>query len=352
MGKHLSFIVVGFLLGVLATAGVFSITGYKSVVVIFGAEGKDFTAGSAGQSDVERTLRLAHALDQSHPVHKAMVHMAQRLDELSDGAVTIDIFPNGQLGSETETMEMVQDGVLDMTKTSASPMEAFIPRMAVFSLPYVFRDEAHFWKTLNGEIGRELLLLGQDKGLRGVCYYDAGSRNFYTIRTPIMKPDDLNGLKIRVQKSPTSMQMVKTLGGAPTPIPWGELYSSLQQGVVDGAENNLPSYYSNRHFEVARHFSMDEHTRVPDFLLISTRVWDDLPEQAQRWLQQAADESAAYQRKLWAEERELALEKIKADGVQVHHPDKAAFREKVKPMYQQYEGTPVGELIQRISEVE
>ncbi|MCD8481819.1 MAG: TRAP transporter substrate-binding protein [Verrucomicrobia bacterium] len=222
--------------------------------------------------------------------------MARRLAELSMGSVVIEIFPNGQLGSEPESIEQVQRGALALVKTSSAAMEGFVPDMAVFSLPYLFRDESHYWQVLEGEIGRELLRAAEPVGGIGLCYYDSGSRSFYTAHRPILRPEDVRGLKLRVLPSRMAMDMVSTFGGAPTPIPWGELYTALQQGMVDGAENNPPSLLSSRHYEVARHFSLNEHTRVPDILLMSKAIWDGLPPHVQIWVQQAADESVAFQR--------------------------------------------------------
>jgi tripartite ATP-independent transporter DctP family solute receptor len=295
-----------------------------------------------------RVLKLAHSLDQSHPVHKGMEVMARRVDELSGGKLQIEIFPNEQLGNETEAIEQVQRGALEMTKTSTAALESFIPEMAIFSVPYIFRDEEHSWRVLEGPIGHELLMIGESHGVRGLCYYDAGTRNFYTVGTPILSPDNLKGLKIRVMKSKTSMDMVQALGAAPTPIPWGELYTALQQGMVDGAENNLPSFYSNRHFEVCKHFSLDAHTIIPDILLVSETVWQTLSPQEQEWLQQAADESSQFERQLWADETAAAIDKMKAEGVTIHRPDRQAFIDKVQAMHHSYDGTSLGELISRI----
>jgi tripartite ATP-independent transporter DctP family solute receptor len=210
-----------------------------------------------------RVLRLGHALDEGHPVHRGMEFMADRLRELSGDRMVIRIYPNGQLGGETEYIEQLQRGALAMTKVSAAPLESFQPRFAVFGVPYIFRDDDHYWSVLEGQIGREMLLAAEAMGLRGLCYYDAGERNFYTIKTPILRPDDLRGLKIRVQPSRTAMDMVQALGGAPTPISFGELYTALQTGTVDGAENNLPSFHSSRHFEVCKHFSLDRTRGFP-----------------------------------------------------------------------------------------
>jgi tripartite ATP-independent transporter DctP family solute receptor len=293
-------------------------------------------------------LRLAHGLDQKHPVHEGMVYMAERVAAKSGGTVTIRIFPNGELGPEVETVEQVQRGGLAMSKTSTGPLESFVPTMSVFSLPYLFRDREHFWAVLDGPIGDELLLAGRDKGLVGLCYYDAGARSFYMVDKPIMSPADLVGEKIRVQKSPTAIAMVEALGGSPTPIPWGELYTALQTGTVDGAENNPPSYYSNRHYEVAPHFSLDEHARVPDILLISREKWDALPPRVRQWLREAARESSEYQRKLWAQRSDEALAAVQEAGAKVYRPDPKPFAEAVRPMHADYEGTAVGDLVERI----
>jgi tripartite ATP-independent transporter DctP family solute receptor len=230
-------------------------------------------------------------------------------------------------------------------------MENFIPAMSVYSLPYVFRNEEHFWKVLNGAIGKGLLQQGEDKFLRGLCYYDAGSRNFYTKSTPVRTPDDLKGLKIRVMNSKTAIDMVKAMGGSPTPIAWGELYSALAQGTVDGAENNPPSFTSNKHYEVCKHFTLDGHTRIPDMLLMSSKVWNKLDPQVREWVQQAADESSVYQRKLWQEKTAEALDQAKAEGVTVYEVDTSLFAAKVAPMLAGVENPEVKELLKQIAEV-
>ncbi len=307
-------------------------------------------AGCRPQGDV-RVLKLAHGLDVAHPVHLAMVHMADRVADLSDGRMRVDIHPSGQLGEERELIEMLQIGSLAMTKVSASPLESFVPEMTVFSIPYVFRDHEHLWRVLDGEIGRSLLIAGSPYYLRGLCYYDAGPRSFYTVGTAVRTPNDLRGLKIRVQKSITSTRMVQTLGGSATPIDWGELYSALQQGVVDGAENNLPSFFLSRHYEVSRFYTVDEHTWVPDILLISTRVWDDLSTQERGWLDEAVASSVIEQRRLWREASQHALAEVVAAGVQIIEPDKAAFRTAAQPMFESYRGTSVYDLMSAIERV-
>ena len=307
---------------------------------------------SAGGTQRQMVLKLGHSLDAGHPVHAALEFMKQRLEAHSGGSVTIDIYPSAVLGSEVQSIEQLQNGTLAMTKTSAAVMENFIPTMSVFGLPYVFRDSDHYWAVLNGPIGEDLLQQGEAKFLRGLCYYDSGSRNFYTKDRPIKTPADLKGLKIRVMNSKTAVDMVKSMGGAPTPIAWGELYSALAQGTVDGAENNPPSFTSNKHYEVCKHFTLDGHTRIPDVLLMSSKVWNTLDPQVRGWVQQAADESAEYQRKLWREETAESLVRAKAEGVTVYEVDTSAFAAKVAPMLDEVANPDVRELLRQIAEVE
>jgi tripartite ATP-independent transporter DctP family solute receptor len=223
--------------------------------------------------------------------------------------------------------------------------------MKIFGIPYLFRDDDHRWKVLNSPIGKRLLLSGESFFLRGMCYYDAGSRSFFTKEKPVLAPGDLRGMKIRVMKSITSVNMVKALGGSPTPIPFGELYTALQQGVVDGAENNLPSFYLSRHYEVCKYFSFDEHTSIPDILLMSTIVWNRLSNQERQWLQRAVDDSVEYQKKLWEESTEESLKLVQQAGVEIVYPDKGPFREAVQSMYDSYKGTPLYDLIQEIQNI-
>ena len=308
--------------------------------------------GCGVRSDVT-VVKLGHGLDTNHPVHHAMVFMQERVAEKSGGALRIDIYPSQQLGTERQLLELLQLGSLGMTKVASAVLEGFAPLYKVLSLPYLFRDEAHRFKVLEGDIGRELLLGGEQYWLRGLTYYDAGSRSFYTKERPINTPDDLVGLKIRTLESATQVQMVKTLGGSATPISWGELYTALQQGVVDGAENNPPSFYTSRHYEVCKFYVLDEHTGIPDVLLISTIIWKTLSAQEQQWLTEAAWESAEYQKILWKEASEEALRAVQEAGVEVIYPDKTLFAEKVAPIYESYRtDSTIYALIQLIRAVE
>ncbi|NDV17390.1 DctP family TRAP transporter solute-binding subunit [Muricauda sp. TY007] len=284
-----------------------------------------------------RTIRLAHGLDINHSVHRAMVKMGKDLDSVSKGKLRIEIYPNQQLGTEREILELIQLGSLDMTKVSVATLENFAPKTRILGLPYLFESREHAFEVLDGPIGQSLLDNAEQFRLKGLGYYDAGFRSFYTEHSPITAPDDLKGLKIRVMESITAMDMVKSLGGSPTPISWGELYTSLQQGVVDGAENNLPSFYLSKHYEVCPYYSLDEHTFSPDVLIVGTQFWDTLSEQEKGWLDKAVKKSLEHQRKLWAESEAEALEKIKEAGVEVSYPDKKPFIEMTKEMYRTYE---------------
>lgn len=296
-----------------------------------------FILSSCSNNKNVKVLRLAHTLDTKHPVHKAMVILGEKLEQKSNGKLTVRLYPSGQLGGERECLELLQIGSLDVTKVSAAVLENFIPEYKVFSIPYLFRDKNHAFSVFDGKIGEQMLTKGTNFRLRGLTFYDAGSRNFYTKDKPVQSPDDLTNLKIRVQKSNMAVAMVNELGGAPTPISWGELYTALQQGVVDGAENNLPSFYTSKHYEICKYFSLDQHTRVPDVLLVGIDTWNTLSVQEQKWFIEAAKESTEIQRELWAASEKEALSVIQKAGVKVITPDITPFQEKtvaIKNMFQ------------------
>jgi len=323
----------------------------KKIISIFILSFLILTFSSCDTLQNEKTIKLAHGLDMNHPVHKAMELMGKELEKNSKGKLKLQIYPNQQLGSERQCLELLQIGSLDMTKVSAAVMENFSPDMKVFGLPFLFRDRAHTFSVLDGNIGKELLDGGQKYWLKGLGYYDAGSRSFYTKEKPVESPKDLEGLKIRVMESVTAMNMVSSLGGSPTPISYGELYTALQQGVVDGAENNPPSFYLSRHYEVCKFYSLNEHTTIPDVLIISTHLWESLSKEEQAWLQAAADASVKYQRELWAKSEMEALEAVKKAGVTVVKPDKSIFKNKVESIYESYkDDKEIYSLIKRIQE--
>ncbi len=308
----------------------------------------------AGCREITSTkyLKLAHGLDVTHPVHQGMVYMAEALQEKSGGKLQLEIYPSQQLGTERQCLELLQIGSLAMTKVSGAVMENFAPKIKVLSLPYIFRDRQHAYNVQDSPLGKDLLLQSEEFWLRGLGYFDAGQRSFYTKDRPVRQPSDLQGLKIRVQESAVAMNLVRSLGGSPTPISWGELYTALQQGVVDGAENNPPSFYTSRHYEICKFYSLNEHTAVPDILVIGTVAWNKLSPQEQEWLQQAADEAIIYQRKLWVQAENEALEAVQAAGVEVLRPPKEAFAQRTKSMLEDYRGDPtMYKLITRIQQI-
>ena len=307
----------------------------------------------AGSKAGGRTIviKLAHGLDEAHPVHQAMILMKQRLEELTDGKATIDLYSGGVLGGETDCLEQVQKGELAMTKVSTAALEAFIPEMKVFSIPFTFRDENHFWTTLNGDIGKKLLAKGAAQNFQGLCYYDSGDRNFYSTKKPIRTIDDVKGMKIRVMNSRTAMDMINAMGGSPCPITWGELYTALAQGTVDAAENNPPSFDTSRHFEVCKYFTFTAHQRIPDMVIMSTKVWDTLPQDVQAALQKAADESEIFQRKLWKEKTEQSLALAKEKGVELITPELDGFRKACAGIIQHKDYADIVPVYKAIQEV-
>lgn len=299
-----------------------------------------FALLSAGATAAEKvTLKLAHNLERSHVVHQAFEEMAKEVKQLSDGKMTIRIYPSSQMGSARETMELLQNGALDMTKGSASDLESFDNVYAIYNLPFLFKDQVHFNKVVFGEVGKEIMDSTKEKGFFALSAYVAGTRSFYA-KKPITKPEDLKGLKIRVQASPTTIKMIELMGGSPTPISFGEVYTAMQQGVVDGAENNVPSWVQTRHIEIAKVFSEDEHASIPDFLVISTKTWDKLTPEQQQILAKAATDSQIYQQKLWDKIDADTRAQAKAMGGEIVKVDKAPFRAAVQPLFDDFNKDP------------
>ncbi|REJ81219.1 MAG: TRAP transporter substrate-binding protein [Acidobacteria bacterium] len=307
------------------------------------------SGGGPSARDGREVLRLGHGLDPSHPVHRAMEAMADELARRTGGRLRLEIFPSEQLGSERELLELLQIGSVELTKVSASVLESFAPSFRVLGVPYLFDDTEHQWRVLEGPVGDRLLASPEAVRLRGLAFYDAGARSFYTRDRPIRTPEDLAGLKIRTQESPSAIAMVRALGGNATPISWGELYTALQQGVVDGAENNPPSFHLSHHYEVARFYSLDEHTAVPDVLLASTALWKRLGAADREHLLAAARHSARIQRRLWKEASDEALRAVREAGVQVDTVDKAPFARRTAALRDELAREPeMAELLEAI----
>ena len=311
-------------------------------------------AGVAGvlpgctQLSARNRITLAHTLDEQHPVHLAMQRFRDELIRLSGSTMAIEIFPNSQLGTERELVELVQLGAISMTKVSSLSLENFSPDMGVYSLPYLFDDSDHQKRVVQSEIGEEILAGLSKILLKGLGHYDAGARSFYMTGGPVNTPADIRGKTLRVLPSEALVKTVETFGGAATPIAFGELYAALQQGVVDGAENNPPSLLSAQHHEVCKYYSLDEHVSAPDVVVMSQSVWDRLDPQQQAWTRQAMASSESYQRELWRKASDDALAEIEASGVIINRPDKAPFRAAVAELKASYNGTRIGDLAARI----
>lgn len=275
-----------------------------------------------------KVLYLAHNLSQTHPVHKGILEFQKALEARSNGTLKVKIFPDGQLGSEREVLELLQIGSVAATKVSAATLSNFVPEYHLLGVPYLFRDKQHLFDVLEGPIGKSILEKGSKFWLRGLCYYDAGSRSFYTRDKAIRTPDDLKGLKIRVMNNQMAINMVNALGASATPLSYSELYTAMQQGVVDGAENNPPSFVSSNHYELSKYYTLDQHSYVPDVLLIGTKYWDKLSADEKIWVQAAADLSAQAEKKYWNESVEKSMKIAKEAGVEIIIPDKTLFAEK------------------------
>jgi len=277
-----------------------------------------------------KVLYFAHALPREHPVHLGVLEMQSLLSEKSGGSLELEVFPDGQLGSEREVLELLQIGSIAMTKVSAAAMSNFAPQYKVTGIPYLFRDRDHLFSVLEGDIGRQILASGSEYLLRGLCFYDAGARSFYMKKQPIKSTADLDGMKIRTMNDQMSVDMVNSLGGSATPMSFGELYTALQQNVVDGAENNIPSFVTSNHYEVCKYYSFDQHTMVPDVIIVGTKFWESLSPQEQVWLQEAADESVVKQKMYWSQTVKENMEILKEANVQFFYPDKSEFALKSK----------------------
>jgi tripartite ATP-independent transporter DctP family solute receptor len=266
----------------------------------------------------------------------AMKYMGKLLDERTNGRIKVQVYGGAQLGQAQETIKMTQAGTLAFDRVNAAPLVSVSPAMGVFSMPYLFRDEDHLWKVLDGPIGTGLLKGMESSNLVGLAYYDSGARSFYTKGKPIKTPTDIKGMKIRVQPSKIFIDLITSLDAAPTPMSYGDVYSGLRTGIVDGAENNPPSLWTSKHYEVAKYYSLDEHSMVPEVLLISKKVWDGLSANDQKLIAQAAQDSVAEQRKLWDELVQKSMNELVAKGTVIIKPDKAPFQKAVQPVYAKY----------------
>ena len=260
------------------------------------------------------------------------------------------MFNKGALGSEKETIDQAKIGALDFTRVNISPMNAICAKTQVPTMPFLFRSVEHMRKVLDGPVGEEILKDCEPYGFVGLAFYDSGARSIYG-KKAVKSLADAKGMKIRVQQSDLWVALVGALGANPTPMPIGEVYTGLKTGLIDAAENNIPSYDGFKHYEAVKFYSKTEHSMAPEMLLFSKRVWDKLTPQEQGWVRQAAKESVPYMRKLWDEREEKSLAVVKAAGAQVIDVDKPAFQAAMKPVYDKFISDPkLKDMIKRIQD--
>lgn len=295
------------------------------------------------------TLRAADNQPEDYPTVMALNFMADRIHERSEGELSVKVYPARQLGEEQDTVLATLFGAIDINRINCAPLANMIPEFELLSLPYLFEDQAQMRRVLAGPIGEDILKFLEPHGMVGLAFLDSGARSFYS-KQPIRSPEDLKGLKIRVQNTDQFIAMMRALGANATPMSFGQVYESLLTGVIDGAENNWPSYVATRHFEVATYYSLDRHSMVPEVIVMSKKRWDSLPPDQQRLIKNTAKDAAQYMSQLWDERVLEAEQQARASGVTVVDDiDYAAFREAVQPLYQRYESDPViAPLIERI----
>jgi len=288
-----------------------------------------------------------------YPTVMAVRHMSETLSKATGGKLSIKVFAKSTLGNEKDTIEQTKLGALAMTRVNIAPMNNICNETIVPTMPFLFKSKEHMRKVLDGAIGEEILKGCEEEGFIGLAFYDSGARSLYSAKKPVRGVADVKGMKIRVQQSDLWVALLEAMGANATPMPYGEVYTALKTGLVDGAENNYPSYESSRHFEVAKYYTRTEHSMAPEVLLFSKKVWDTLTPDDQKAIRAAAKESVGYMRKLWDEREEKSLATVKAAGAEIIDVDKTAFRNLMKPVYIKFLREPkLLDLVKRINEVQ
>ena len=297
-------------------------------------------AATSAQATAENpmVLTLAHGLSESHTVHIAMMEFAQKVEERTNGRIQVKIFPNGQLGSETENMEQLMAGVIAMTKVSAPGLATYNEAYHTFGLPYLFDDTEDFYHKMDSQQMRAFFLSTADDGFVTLTYYTSGARSFYTKDRAIRTPEDLHGLKIRVQDMQSQTDMLEALGGIPVAMSYGDVYTSLQTGIIDGTENNETALTTGKHGEICKVFSKDEHAMIPDVMVMSAQIWNNISSEDQQIILEAAYESTDSHKIAWdAAIQEAVQEAQDTMGVTfVEDVDKEAFREATAGLVDEY----------------
>ena len=287
----------------------------------------------------EYVFSYAENQTEDYPTTLGGMRFAELVEQRTGGRIRIIVQAEGQMGTEKEVIEQLQYGGIDFARVSLSQLAEFVPQMNVLQMPYLYENSEHMWRVLDGDIGHTFLDAASSSDLVGLSWYDAGARNFYNSVKPITCLEDIKGMRIRVQESEVMADMVEELGAIALPITYAEVYSSLERGLCHGAENNWPSYEAMRHYEVAKYYSVDEHTRVPEMQICSRHTWEKLSEEDREIIRQCAKESALYQRELWAQREEESRQKALANGVEevlLASEEKQRFRQEMAEIYEKY----------------
>jgi len=293
-----------------------------------------------GTAFAQTVLRSSDTHPDGYPTVEAVKYFGELVKDRTQGRYSVEVYHSAQLGQEADTIEQVRSGVIDLNRVSMAPWNSLVPLTMIPSLPYLFTSPDHARKVMAGEIGDEVAKGFDQHGVVVIAFYDGGARSFYNAKKPIGAVADMAGLKFRVIQSDVFVDMVGALGATATPMPYGEVYSSIETGVIDGAENNFPSYESAKHFEVAKNYSLDEHTIVPEVFVMSKTAWDQLSDEDKAIFKQAGKESMEKQWELW-DARVAQSRKIVEDaGSQITTPDKQPFIDAMKPVYEKYVNTP------------
>lgn len=287
----------------------------------------------------EYVFTYAENQAEDYPTSLGAYRFAELVKEKTGGRIEIQVKAGGLLGDEQAILEQLQFGGVDFTRVSLSPLSEIVPELNVLQMPYIYTGSEHMWKVLDGEIGEIFIGFFEGIPIQPLAWYDGGTRNFYTSNMPIRSLEDMKGMRIRVQQSSLMEDTMESLGAEAVPTAFDQVYSSLQRGTIDGAENSWPSYESEKHYEVAGYYILDEHTRVPEMQLASQVTWDKLSKEDQQIIRECARESATYQRIQWKEREKSSEERVRAEGCQVillSEEEKERFREAVAPLYEKY----------------
>jgi len=289
-----------------------------------------------GGALAQTVLRSSDTHPDGYPTVEGVKYFGELIKERTQGRYSVEVYHSAQLGEEKDTIEQVRSGVIELNRVSMAPFNGIVKETIVPALPYIFRSEDHMHKVMDGAVGDQIKAAFEPSGLVALAFYDAGARSFYNKTKPINSVADMAGLKFRVIQSDIFVDMVAALGANATPMPYGEVYSSIETGVIDGAENNFPSYDTAKHYEVAKNYSLDEHTILPEVFVMNKAAFDKLTPEDQAIFKQAAKDSVAKQRELWAAKVAESRKIVEAAGAQITTPEKQGFIDAMKPVYEKH----------------